>query len=161
MLYGSSFQFEIQNKTYNVFSDLTDYGWYLVVVDPYSLLSSKMGADIKMIFGFLGLMSVAFVTFFIFNFRNREIAQEALDAKNQFLDNMSYELKRPLNRIMNQSAIGQSDGINDYVAEEISSASRELSDMLDNLISMSELQRKQDAQENAAKKTAKKYCALM
>lgn len=156
MLYGSSFQFEIQKKTYNVFSDLTDYGWYLVVVDPYSLLSSKVGADIKMIFSFLGLMSVAFVTFFIFNFRNREIAQEALDAKNQFLDNMSYELKRPLNRIMNQSEMGKSDGINDYATEEICCASRELSDMLDNLISMSELQRKQDEQESVTKKKTKK-----
>ncbi|MGN0674546.1 MAG: cache domain-containing protein, partial [Oscillospiraceae bacterium] len=132
ILYGKSFDYKEDGVKYNIFSDKTNYGWYLVVCvksgESYSLLSGNaLYTTLIMI-----VLAAVIIAFFIHICRKRAAAENALTEKNEFIENMSSELKRPLSRIMNRADIlGSSGGSGSEAGAEITDCAKELSRILD------------------------------
>lgn len=135
MLYGDSFDYSANGEKYNVFSAKTNYDWYLIVCvksgESHSLLSgSALYITIAMT-----VLAIAIVIFFIHICRKKVSAENALAAKDEFLKNISFELRRPLSRIMNRAEIlGSSADDGSEAGAEISDSAKELNRMLDDCI---------------------------
>ncbi len=136
MLYGDSFEYKADGIRYNIFSDKTNYDWYLIVCVNSSKIGYGISTNSIYIIIFMLIFAAAVIVFFIHTCRSRLAAENALSVKEEFLESMSYELKRPLSRIMNRADLLSSSG-NKSAASEISDSAKELNGMLDNLISMS------------------------
>ncbi len=153
MLYGDSFEYKSDSVSYNIFSDKTNYDWYLIVCVRGNEAFSVFSIESLGIMTIMLIFSISIVVFFIRTCRSKQAAENALSVKNEFLKNMSYELKRPLSGIMSRADIlkdvGGSGGI---VGTEINDSAKELSQMLDNLISMSAINNF-NADENNRKKS--------
>ncbi|MGN0641821.1 MAG: cache domain-containing protein [Huintestinicola sp.] len=136
MLYGDSFDFKSDGVKYNVFSDKTNYDWYLIVCvkrgDAFSMLSGSSLYIAAIMLAF----AVGLVIFLTYTFRKRAAAEKALADNEERLNNLSLELKRPLARIMNRAEILGSSGEDSSAGAEIGSSAKELSRMLDDCISL-------------------------
>lgn len=138
MLYGDSFDYSENGVKYNVFSDKTNYDWYLIVCvkrgEAYSFLSgNSLYITVIML-----LLAAAVAVFFVHICRKKADAENALAEKDEFLKNMSLEFKRPLSRIMNRAEILGSTGEKDSEAgAEIGNSAKELDRMLDDCIAES------------------------
>ncbi len=140
MLYGDSFEYKSEGVKYNVFSDKTNYDWYLIVCIEGNLLQSEFSAGSLAIIAVMIIFSGAILIFFIRTGRSRVAAENALSVKNDFLKNMGYELKRPLSSIVSRADIlSDSGGIASSAGTEIGEYAKDLSQMLDNFISMSNI----------------------
>lgn len=138
MLYGSSFDYKSNGVKYNIFSDKTNYDWYLIVSVKGSRAQLGLSAESICIFAFMLVLSAVIVLFYLHTCISRQSAENALSVKDEFLKNMSYELKRPLSRIMNRADIlSSSGGKGSTAGTEIADSAKELGQMLDNIISMS------------------------
>ncbi len=138
MLYGDSFNYKSEGIKYNIFSDKTNYDWYLIVSVKGSEIRSGLSMESVCIIAVMLVFSVSIVIFFVRTCRSRIAAENALSVKNEFLKSMSYELKRPLSRILNRADIlSSAGGKESNTGTEIGDSAKELSQMLDNLISMS------------------------
>lgn len=136
MLYGDSFEYKADGIRYNIFSDKTNYDWYLIVCVNSNKTGYGLSTNSIYIIFFMLIFAAAIIVFFIHTCRSRLAAENALSVKEEFLESMSYELKRPLSRIMNRADLLSSSG-NKSAGSEISDSAKELNGMLDNLISMS------------------------
>lgn len=137
MLYGHSFDYISDGIRYNVFSDKTNYDWYLVVCvkrgEEYSVLSGNS----LYIAVFTLILATAVVIFLIHTCRSKAEAENALAEKDRFLKDMSIELKRPLSRIINRADILSSSAESGSTAAEIGDSANELNHMLDDLFTES------------------------
>ena len=133
MLYGNSFDFKSEGERYSIFSDKSNYDWYLVVCvkqsDAYSLLSGNI-LQIALV---MIIVSAAVVILYISACREKLKAERALDARNEHLKSMTNELRRPLSRIMNRADILGSSGGN-LTAEDIGDSAKEMDRMLETLL---------------------------
>ena len=136
MLYGTSFEHTSDGVKYNIFSDKTNYNWYLIVcVDS---ADSNAGFSSKSIYIIIIMLifSAAIVIFYIYTCKSKLAAENALSVKDEFLESMSYELKRPLSKIISRADVLMDSG-HSLTGSEIGDSAKELNQMLDNLISMS------------------------
>ena len=152
MLYGESFNYNSDNGKYNIFSDKTNYDWYLIVCVKNTFLHEGFSAEAICIIAFMLVFAVSIIIFFVHTCKSKLEAETALSVKDEFFKNMSYELKLPLSRIMSHADIlKSSSGSVSYTGAEIEDSARELSNMLDNLISMSAIGNFSNGKENTTK----------
>lgn len=152
MLYGESFKYNSDNGKYNIFSDKTNYDWYLIVSVKDNFLSGGFSIEAICIIAFMLIFAVSIIIFFVHTCKSKLEAETALSLKDEFFKNMSYELKLPLSRIMSHADIlKSSSGSVSYTGAEIEDSAKELSNMLDNLISMSAIGNSDDKQTEATK----------
>ncbi len=139
MLYGNPFDFKADGAKYNVFSDKTNYGWYLVVCVEYGEDNSLLKGNMLYIFVFMIMIAAAIVIFCVHIFCEKLKAERSLAAKDEYLSKMSHELKRPLSKILNRADILSSSG-NDVLdaGEEINDSAKEMEHLLDNFMIESE-----------------------
>lgn len=140
MLYGASFDYRADGSTYSVFSEKTNYDWYLIVCVKRGLGNDEISGLSLYIIVFMILLAVALVVFFVHNYESKAAAEKALSVKDEFLRNMSSELKQPLSQILNTSKMMSSAeyaGEQQANGQEIHESARELEQMLNNLLTMS------------------------
>ena len=156
MLYGDTFEYTSDGIKYNIFSDKTNYDWYLIVCVRRDAENFGISGMSIYIIAFMLIFAVAIILFFIRTFQSKAAAENALSVKDEFLKNMSYELKRPLSKIISRADIlGSSGGEGSSAGAEIGDSAKELSQMLDNLISMSAINNfsKTSEEKNSEKKS--------
>ncbi len=152
MLYGESFNYKEDGVKYSVFSDKTNYDWYLIVCIEDDMLKSDFSATSIAVIVLMIIFSIAVVVFFIYVGKKRVIAESELAVKTDFLKNMSYELKRPLSSIVSRADIlSDSGGIASSAGSEIGEYAKDLSQMLDNFVSLAALDKFKN-REDAKKK---------
>lgn len=156
MLYGNSFDFKSDGVKYNVFSYKTNYDWYLVVCVKKSEENALLDSDTLHITAVMLVIAAAVVLLFIQNSRQKLKAERELALKNEYLKNMSLELKRPLSRIINRADILGSFGENGGEAEDdISESAKELDRMLDGLVTGAQSNELAETRTETAKKEKK------
>lgn len=153
MLYGESFDYRADDGKYNIFSDKTNYEWYLIVSVRDNFLKEGLSFEAICIVAFMVVFAVSIIVFFIRTCNSKIEAEQALALKDEFFKNMSYELKLPLSRIMNHADILKgSGGSSSFTGAEIEDSAKELNNMLDNLISMSAINKFGDSSKNKTDK---------
>lgn len=149
MLYGDSFDFKADDAEYNVFSDKTNYGWYLVVCVPYGAENSLLRGNTLYIAVFMCLVAAVIVIFYIHICREKARVESILSAKDEHLGRMSYALKRQISKISNRADILSSSGREDRDAgEEISDSAKTMEHLLDNFLAESENYRSEEARQD-------------
>ena len=152
MLYGESFDYRSGNVRYSVFSDKTNYDWYLIVcVDEAGIYG--LGNSISLyILLFMFVFAVGIVLFFIRICHNKAAAEKALAVKEAFLEDLSRELRSPLARITqradNIDAFGEGGN---YAAAEIGDAAKEISRMVDNIVVKADTEVQKSVEEDIVK----------
>ncbi|MGN0665674.1 MAG: cache domain-containing protein [Huintestinicola sp.] len=150
-LCGDSFDFKSNGDKYTVFSEKTSYDWYLIVCVPSGLFENSISGLSLYIIIFMVILAVALVLFCVYNYRSKAAAEQALSVKEEFLKNMSSDLKRPLSSIINRSEVlGSSE--DPGAAAEIGESARELGQMLDELIHISDMNTKASSREKSSDK---------
>ena len=146
----------IDGSSQIVFSSETSSGWYMILlVDENTLYSSTYMAIGWTAVVFVALL-ILLIVFYLNSIKRRIEAEEALDDKNEFISNISDELRYPLNKIIKLS---DSARINNSVdLKEDFTSIREsgmiLSEKLENLFSYSsmvnsERRRKENAEKES------------
>ncbi len=136
-----SFVAEIDGADHTIFSSRTENGWYMILsVDDRALYKDSYVHLFITTFISL-LMLVTIVGFYLNGVKNRLKAEEALKVKDNFLSNMSRELRDPLNRILKLSNAEVFSHDVDPIenAAQVHDSARKLSEMLYNLFSMSSI----------------------
>ena len=152
MLYGNSFDYKSEGNNYNIFSQKTNYGWYLVVCMRSEEMNSKFNSDVVHISLFMAIAAGAVSLLFYQTCREKLRAEKALADKRTYLRDMSAELKRPISRIMNHADIIGSYGENGIEAgDEITDCAKELDRMLDEVLSDSYEEKISQKEENGKK----------
>ena len=136
-----SFRTEINGQSNTIFFSLTDNGWYMILSvndfslykDDYRHLMLNSAVSILMIF--------VIVFYYLKSMKNRLQAQKALNAKEEFLQGLSKELRAPLQKILNLSSNEETSS--DDTAK-IREAALKLSEMIDNLFSFSTIVKEND-----------------
>ena len=130
-----------KGKKNKIFYTGTQNGWYLILsIRECELYKESYLQLIRN--SLLNLLLIAIViVLYIHAQRNRICAEKALAVKEEFLSNLSTELKVPLNRILrssNSTAFNMSANIQENM-DEIQESALLLTNMLDNLFSYSDL----------------------
>ena len=149
-----SFDSIINGKKNKVFFTRTQNNWYLILsVQEWELYKESYLQLIRN--SILNLLFIVIVVvLYIRAQNNRMRAEKALSAKEDFLSNLSSELKIPLKRILNSSnrkTLDMSTDLKDNI-DSIQESALLLSNMLDNLFSYSGLAK---ADKGQTKKTSK------
>lgn len=120
----------------NVFCSKTENNWYLILC----VNSSELYRDSYKQFAWLTIVNaalmVAIILLYLHTVKNREKAEEALRARDEFLNGMSSNLKQPIASILNHSNPESETTSRESIAQVRESALK-LSDMVDNLLSYS------------------------
>ncbi|MGN0167354.1 MAG: cache domain-containing protein [Acetatifactor sp.] len=150
-----SFDINISGKKNKVFFTRTQNNWYLILsVQEWELYKESYLQLIRN--SILNLLLIVIVVVLYVRAQNdRMRAEKALAVKEDFLSNLSSELKTPLNRILNSSnrkTLGMSTNLKDNI-DGIQESALQLSNMLDNLFSYSGLARADEGQTKKASKS--------
>ena len=136
-----SFEAEFKGDSYTIFSSQTKNGWYMIVsVDNLTLYHDSYRQTFITIL-ISAIMLIVIVLFYLNSVRNRLETEKALRAKEDFLSNLSKELKSPLQKILQLSKVETLESIDTpaAMAAQIRESALRLSDMLDNLFSFSNI----------------------
>lgn len=155
MLYGDSFEYHDEGSTYSVFSEKTTYDWYLIVCVKRGFGNDEISGLSLYIIVFMILLAIALVVFFIHNYESKSAAEKALSVKEEFLKNMSSELKQPLDRIINTSQMmteTNEEHEQQTTGLEIHESAKELEQMLNNLLYMSVMKSEEKGEAKEQKK---------
>ena len=137
----NSFRAEMDGNEYTIFSSETNNGWYLIVrIDDWTFYSESYWQVIITVLISLGMLTVI-VIFYLNSVKNRLRSEKALRAKEEFLSNLSQELRDPLKKILTLSKSETAESTEDSaeMAAQVQESALRLSDMLDNLFSFSTL----------------------
>lgn len=137
MLYGDSFDYHTDNGKYTIFSERTNYDWYLIVSVRRGMENSGISGFYYYIIIVMLIFSVAMVVFFVYSYRRKAAAESALLLKEEHIRGISSELKRPLSQILSKSEMIDS-GEGSAVRNDIGESAKELERMLDELASVSD-----------------------
>ncbi len=133
-----SFLVEIDGDEYTIFSSETKNGWYMIVsVDNFTLYKNSYRQTILTVVISLIMLAVI-VIFYLRSMKHRLEAEKALRAKEEFLENLSKDLKTPLKKILELSKVKKTDA-SAKMAAQVQESALQLSDMLDNLFSFSNI----------------------
>lgn len=146
------FDSDINGKKKKVFFTRTQNNWYLILsVQEWELYKESYFQLIRN--SILNLLLIVIVIVLYIRAQNdRMRAEKALSVKEDFLSNLSSELKTPLNRILNSSSrksLSMSTNLKDSI-DEIQESALLLSNMIDNLFSYSGLTKVDDVQKKKA-----------
>ncbi|WP_050008055.1 cache domain-containing protein [Butyrivibrio sp. WCE2006] len=123
----------------NLFATGTESGWYLIVgINDWELYHNNyLWLLLSMVLNLI-IFFVIFILYFISK-NNEAKAQEALDSKNSFLQEITGDLKTPLSQILNNTDSRTFDEDKNYEArfESIQSATKQLSESIQQIISYS------------------------
>ncbi len=150
-----SFDSNINGKKNKVFFTRTQNNWYLILsVQEWELYKESYLQLIRN--SLLNLLLIGIVVVLYIRAQNdRMRAEKALSVKENFLSNLSSELKTPLKRILNSSnrkSLSMSTDLKDNI-DKIQESALLLSNMLDNLFSYSGLTKADEGQKRKATKT--------
>ena len=135
---GESFPMELNGRPNMIFSSATKNGWYMILsVDTSTLYRSdyfQLGITTLLSL----VMLVAIIFLYLKSLKNRLHTQKALRVKEEFLSNLSNELRSPLRKILK---VTDSDDVGRFGENvgQVRESALQLSDMLDNLFSFSTL----------------------
>ena len=149
-----SFETDINGKKNKIFFTRTQNNWYLILrVQEWELYKESYVQLIRN--SILNLLLIVIVAALYLRAQNERMrAEKALSVKEDFLSNLSSELKTPLNRILNSSnkkSLNMSTDLKENI-DRIQESALMLSSMLDNLFSYSGLTK---AEEEGKKKSSK------
>ncbi len=141
-----SFDTEIYGQSRKIFSSKTDNGWYLILDVDRTALYREDYKQMLITSAVNVWMIIVIVFYYLKSMKNRLQAVKALQAKEEFLSNLSKELRTPLQKILKFSKVGALGGDEHPVesAAQVKEAATKLSDMLDNLFSFSNIVTKTD-----------------
>ena len=128
----ASFPMELNGRSNMIFSSATKNGWYMILIVDTSILYRDDYFQLAVTTVLSLVMLVAIIFLYLKSLKNRLQAQKALRAKEEFLSNLSTDLRAPLRRILKFTDTGEN-------AAQIRESALQLSDMLDNLFSFSTL----------------------
>ena len=154
-----SFDSKIDGKKSKVFFNRTQNNWYLILsVQEWELYKESYFQLIRN--SILNLLLIVLVVVLYLRAQNdRMRAERALSVKEDFLSNLSAELKSPLKRILsssNRKSLSMSTDLKDNM-DRIQESALLLSGMLDNLFSYSGLTKKEEGskkKESRSERTA-------
>ncbi|MGN0142358.1 MAG: cache domain-containing protein [Roseburia sp.] len=152
-----SFDSDINGKKNKVFFTRTQNNWYLILsVQEWEMYKESYFQLIRN--SILNLLLIGIVVVLYIRAQNdRMRAEKALSVKEDFLSNLSSDLKTPLNRILNSSSrqsLNMSTDIKDNI-DRIQESALLLSNMLDNLFSYSGLTKADEGQKKKASKSGR------
>ncbi|MBQ9872394.1 MAG: response regulator [Eubacterium sp.] len=141
-----------------VFSTKTNNGWYLILAANQRTLYWETSREIIVRALILVGMLILIITLYIFAALNRSKAEEALETKDEFLTNMSQELREPLKRIVKLSGSEHLENSVDIQEsmDKIKESGLQLDGMLDNLFSYSAMVREENAVKHESDKVRKR-----
>ena len=150
-----SFNSDINGKKNKVFFTRTQNNWYLILsVQEWELYKESYFQLIRN--SVLNLLLIVIVVMLYIRAQNdRMRAEKALSGKEEFLSNLSSELKTPLKRILNSSnrkSLSMSTDLKDNI-DSIQESALLLSNMLDNLFSYSGLTKADEGKKKKASKS--------
>ena len=138
---NESFETEINGDSSTIFSSKTKNGWYMIVsVDTLTLYKDSYYQTFMTIL--IGLVMLVVIIFFYLNsIKNRMQTEKALRAKEDFLSNLSKELRSPLQKILQLSKVETLESTDKpaEMAAQVRESALKLSDMIDNLFSFSNI----------------------
>lgn len=135
-----------------VFCSKTENDWYLILCVNSTELYSNSYKQLALLTTINVALILAIVGMYLIAMRNRRKAEQALRVREEFLAGLSTELRTPLTAILNNSN-PKLDIPAKEAHERIRESALQLSDMVDNLLSYSnivESRQKDDGQKNAS-----------
>ncbi|MBQ7704858.1 MAG: hypothetical protein IJT73_05470, partial [Selenomonadaceae bacterium] len=134
-----SFTAQLDGKENTIFSSETNNGWYMILSVDNEAFYSESYRQITFTTILSLVMMLAIIFFYLNAMRNGLQAEKALRVKEEFLSNLSKELRTPLHNILNLSSEKVLEGDTDSAetAAQVRESALKLSDMLDNLFSFS------------------------
>ena len=148
-----SFEAQINGDSYTIFSSQTKNGWYMIVsVDNFTLYEDSYRQTLLSI-SISVIMLIVIIIFYLTGIKNRLETEKALRAKEDFLSNLSKELRNPLQKILKLSKVETLESAENpnAMAAQVRESALKLSDMLDNLFSFSNIV-SNDSNSNAVNK---------
>ncbi|MBR1858965.1 MAG: hypothetical protein IJ797_05675, partial [Selenomonadaceae bacterium] len=137
----SSFSAQVDGSTHTIFSSETNNGWYMMLsVDNWALYKEDYKQTMLYTLASI-LMLLVVIFFYLVGVKNRLHAEQALRVKEEFLSNLSHELREPLQKILTLSNLNKmkTDVNHTENATQIRESAVQLSGMLDNLFTFSTL----------------------
>lgn len=153
-----SFKSEINKTRITVFSSETGNGWYLILcVDNKALYADSYKQLVINIIVNLIMVS-AIVILYVHGVKNRYMAENALNSKNQFFDRLSNEINEPIKKILKLSNTERLKNSMDPAEDmaDIRESGLQLSRMMENLFSYSGMVIKERKDKIARKSEEKK-----
>ena len=139
----------------NLFATKSGNGWYLIVSESdWALYHDSYIQLIITLLLSLALFSVIILLYFL-AVRNRKKAEAALASRDEFLSNITSELKKPLSKILDSSSSERIRDMDDYNIRMagIHSAGEQLFDMIGQIISYSGIVRSEKGSDPKKKKS--------
>ena len=138
---NESFPMELNGRSNMIFSSETQNGWYMILCVDTSTLYREDYFRLAATTLLSLVMVMAIVFLYLNSLKNRLHAQKALRAKEEFLSNLSNELRAPLRRILKLTDLSETVNAKNSAenAAHVRESALQLSDMLDNLFSFSTL----------------------
>ena len=133
-----NFSVTLSDGDHTIFSNHTNNGWYLILSIDETILykdshRQMIGSTLFSLF-----MLIIIVMFYLSGIKNKLEAEEAVRAKEEFLSNLSHDLREPLNKIISLShETDESKKANSSI--QIRESAQQLSGMLDDLFTFSSL----------------------
>ncbi|MBR1858967.1 MAG: hypothetical protein IJ797_05685, partial [Selenomonadaceae bacterium] len=137
----ASFSAQVDGSTHTIFSSETNNGWYMMLsVDNWALYKDDYKQTMLYTLASI-LMLLVVIFFYLVGVKNRLRAEQALRVKEEFLSNLSHELREPLQKILTLSNLNKmkTDVNHAENATQIRESAVQLSGMLDNLFTFSTL----------------------
>ena len=148
---NESFPMELNGRSNTIFSSETQNGWYMILCVDTSTLYRDDYFRLALTTLLSLVMVLAIVFLYLNSLKNRLHAQKALRAKEEFLSNLSKELRAPLRRILKLTDVSETVDVKNSAenAAKVRESALQLSDMLDNLFSFSTLVTEQKSERRA------------
>lgn len=142
-LYGDSFEYDTEDGSkFSVYSDKTSYDWYLIVCVNNQDLTIWKSKEIYLVFGFILLLSLTIVVFYIVSYRNKNKAEKQLYYQDELWRDMSTELRHPINSLVNETRIRQTkENKNDDYDAVVWDALERMNHVLDQSLQMTQKQK--------------------
>lgn len=141
----------------NLFADMAGSGWYLIVSEGDWQLYKQSYLQLFMTLGVLLALFITIFSLYLLAARNRRKAEEALNARNQFLLSVTGKLYAPLRRILEASGTENVERMDNYRENfaNIQKDGEALSHMIEEIISYSSLVKNEEKQKKKPVKQGK------
>ena len=138
----------------NLFATSSANGWFLMVGESDWKLYRDSYIQLMITVGLSLALFGVIIALYLVAVKNQKHAEVALNAKEEFLNGITGELKEPLSRILDNSAAAKVQAMEDYreAFMHIHSAGEKRSDMIGQLASYSSLVKTEKKEAEAVKK---------
>lgn len=119
MLYGNFFEYSAEGIRYNVFSDKTDYDWYLIVCVKRQALRWGLGFGAILIIGMMAALMFAGMGFVYRLNRRKEQTQHQLQIQNRKLEDMQSQMHQTFSQLKNQTELLENEEFSDVKLKSV------------------------------------------